>query len=66
MILVFHSHHNSFLMIHYFQMVLEHVVITDQDMSKEMHAVVQLHIHQKYDIVSSLEKVANFGKIVLF
>ena len=36
MIPVFHSHHNSFLMIHYFQMVLEHVVITDQDMSKEM------------------------------
>ena len=62
MILVFHSHHNSSLMILCFQMVLEPVVTTDQDMSKEMHAVVQLHIHQKYDIIFSLEKAANFGK----
>ena len=66
MILVFHSHHNSSPMIHCFQMVLEHVVTIDQDMSKETHAVDQLHIHQKYDIIFSLEKAANFGKIVLF
>jgi len=47
MILVFHSHHNSSPMILCFQMVLEHVVTIDLDMSKETHAVDQLHIHQK-------------------
>ena len=66
MILVFHSHHNSSPMILCFQMVLEHVATIDLDMSKETHAVDQLHIHQKYDIIFSLEKAANFEKLFDF